>query len=366
MKIICNQKNLNTALQLVSRATSTKSTLPVLNNVLIEAKEGNVTLSTTNLEIGIKYVMKADVQEEGKVTVPVKIIGQYISLLQTDTVELSLVDEQTVHLRAKGSDTQIKGIKSDEFPILPEVKEEYSISLPSGELNNAIEQTVFASALDETRPVLAGIYFEMQNKTLKVVATDSYRLAEKKLTVSENGEEIKKLIVPSRTIMEVGRILSHTDKDVTMKVSKNQIVFEVDNVTLVSRLIEGQFPPYEQIIPGKHETRVKVVREELMQTVKRASLFSQENASNMKFEVVEGRLKIKAEADQVGNEIAEIPAEIEGPTKEIAFNAQFILDGLNAIKSDEILFDVISETSPGVLRSPDKDDYLYIVMPLKI
>lgn len=365
MKVTCEQQELNKALQAVSRATSGKSALPVLNNVLLVAEENKLYLSTTNLEIGIKYWMDAKIEEEGKVTVPVKLLGQYISLLQADNVKLSLIDEQTIHIEAKGSDTQIKGIKSEEFPLLPDVNEEMKFSVSTVKLNEAIEQTVFASALDETRPVLAGIYFAVKNKELKIVATDSYRLAEKKIELKDETGEIN-VIIPSKTVMELGRIISKYDESMTIKISKNQVLFELSNISLVSRLIEGNFPPYEQIIPSGFETKVKIMKEELVQTVKRVSLFSQENASNIKVSIGQGKLTIKAESDQVGNEIAEIPAEVNGNEMEIAFNANYVLSGLEALKSEEVLLEVNTETNPGLLRAPEKADYIYVVMPLKI
>jgi len=365
MKATCEQSEFNKALQAVSRATSGKSTLPVLNNVLLVAENNKLFLSTTNLEIGIKYWMDAKIEEEGKVTVPVKLLSQYISLLQADTVKLSLLDEQTLHLEAKGSNTQIKGIKSEEFPLIPDVEENNKLVLSTKKLSEAIDQTVFASALDETRPVLAGIFFVVKEKELKVVATDSYRLAEKKLELKDKQGDMS-VIVPSKTIMELGRIISKYDEEVTMRISKNQILFELSNISLVSRLIEGNFPPYEQIIPNELKTKVKIMKEELIQTVKRVSLFSQENASNIKVSIGQGKLTIVAEADQVGNETAEIPAEVNGDEIEIAFNANYVLSGLEAIKSEEILLEVNTETNPGILRAPDKADYLYVVMPLKI
>jgi len=365
MKFTCLQKDFKNALNLVNRAISGRSTLPVLNNVLIEVSKEKVKLSTTNLEVAITHWLEADVKSEGKLTVPVKLLSQYIALLNDEKVEVELLEGDTISLKSDSSNTKIKGISAEEFPLIPKLEGGQELSIDSATLQEAIRQTSFAAALDDTRPVLAGVYLWAQSNALILVATDSYRLAEKRLEV-KSKEELK-VIIPIKTIAELGRILGQYHEDLKIKVTSNQIMFEFANLQLISRLIDGQYPPYEQIIPSTSQSKLTVKTETLTQVLKRVNLFAEENGHSVKFKLKTGAgLEVVADTDQVGNETAVIKdAYLEGQELEIAFNALYLLEALANIGTEEVRLEFNTETSPGLVRPVGKTDYLHIVMPLK-
>lgn len=365
MKFTCSQKDFKNALNLVNRAISGRSTLPVLNNVLIEVSNEKVKLSTTNLEVAITHWLEAEVKSEGQLTVPVKLLSQYIALLTDEKVEVELLEGETLSFKSDNSHTKIKGISAEEFPLIPKLEKGKELKLSSASLQEAIRQTSFAAALDDTRPVLAGVYLSVAKNSLTLVATDSYRLAEKRLEVS-SVDEIK-VIIPSKTIAELGRIINQYHEDLLLKVDSNQIMFEFSNLQLISRLIDGQYPPYEQIIPQNSQSKLTVKTETLTQVLKRVNLFAEENGHSVKFKLKTGAgLEVVADTDQVGNETAFIKeAFLEGQELEIAFNAQYLLEALSNIGTDEVRLEFNTETSPGLIRPVGKTDYLHIVMPLK-
>ena len=367
MKFTVRPAQLASALNLVSRAINTKSTLPVLNNVLLHVRDGMLSLSTTNLEIAITHWIPVENAVEGSVTVPVKLLAEYTSLLRSDTMNAELRDGYTLHLEGEGFRTDMKGIAADEFPLIPEVEKESEFRLPVATFAEAVAQTAFASAITDTRPVLAGVYFNIQGDTVKLVATDSYRLAEKTIELLEPAGDAK-MIVPARTIMELGRILPKYEETVRVVSSRNQVLFELADVRLISRLIEGQFPPYEQIIPKEWKCRAGVETEELLTVTRRAALFVRESAHSVKFvfDPDNGKILLSATQDQVGGEAGEVRADLEGERMEIAFNGQYLVDALTNMGAPEVRIDILGESSPGVVRPVESDDYLHIIMPLKV
>ncbi len=370
MKLVCSQSDLDVALNIVGKAISQNTTLPVLNNVLLKAEGGKLNFAGTNLEIAIQCFVPAEVKAEGAITVPAKLLVSYISLLKDDKVELSVDENNTLLIKAQSSQTKIKGISSEEFPIIPTVSKDQFFTVSRKEFDLAISQTVFAAATNTARPVLSGILFDLKKDDLKLVATDSYRLAEKKLLLKEKVEFDLQAIVPARTVSELGKIVSKSNaEDIEITVSKNQILFVIGDTRMVSRLIEGKFPDYEKIIPRTSKTSIAVKTDELSLVVRRVALFARENNNNIKCSITnDGKLTLSTDETKVGEEKAEISGTVQGENNKIALNAQYLLEVLNFISADEITIELDDKLSPAVIRITKESEktYMYIIMPLKI
>ncbi|MGL5830844.1 MAG: DNA polymerase III subunit beta [Candidatus Altimarinota bacterium] len=370
MKIVCAQAELAEALNVVGKAISQNTTLPVLNNVLLVAEGNRLRFAGTNLEIAIETFINAEVKAEGSITVPAKLLIGYISLLKDEKVELTAEEGATLSIKCASSQTKIKGIAAEEFPMIPKVNKESVFKVSKKDLDTAITQTVFAASSNTARPVLSGILFDLKKDSLKMVATDSYRLAEKKLVLAEKVELDLQAIVPARTVAELGKILSKSSAElVEINVSKNQILFVVDDTRMISRLIEGKFPPYEKIIPQSSRTKVDLKTEEVSLVVRRVGLFAKENNNNIKISVTnDGKVQVATDETKVGEEKAELSGKVEGENNKIALNSQYLLDALNYIQAEEITLELDDKLSPAVIKITKEEEktYMYIIMPLKI
>lgn len=368
MKFLCTQFDLNEALNIVCKAVIPNSTLPVLNNILIKAEGDNVYFSSTNLEIAIKCFIKADVRSEGSITIPAKLISGYISFLKDKNVEVALIDGNTILISSKSSQTKIKGINSNEFPSIPNVPKENYFKVPVLDINSAILQTVFSVSMNTSRPVLSGILFDIDKDTLKIVATDSYRLAEKTILLKEKTSICVQSIIPSRTITELGRIVSRIkSSDVEINITKNQALFRIGNVELISRLIEGKFPDYKKIIPKSCKTSVDVKTEDFATVVKRVSLFVKEDSNNINIAVTnDGKILVSTGETRVGEEHAEIDAVVHGDNNKITLKVHYIIDILTFIQSEKVVFSIDDQLSPAVFRPLGAKDYVYIIMPIRV
>ncbi len=372
MKIVCAQADLERALSIVSKAITPNSTLPVLNNILLKAEENKLFFAATNLEIAIEYFIPAEVKGEGSITIPAKLIGSYVSLLRDEKVEISTVENDTILVASKSSQTKIKGINASEFPVIPQVEKENTIQIDAKSFDEGVAQTVFAAATNTSRPILAGVLFDVSKDTLKLVATDSYRLAEKVLELKEKSQLTIQCVIPAKTVTELGKILSRlNEKQIEINFSKNQVLFVMGDVKLMSRLIEGKFPPYEKIIPPETKTKIEIKVEELTNVVRRVSLFARENNNSIKLSATnDGKLSISTDETKVGEEKAELTVNVQGENNKISLNAQYLLDVLNYIQSERISFEIEDKLSPAVVRpvfEPSKTaNYVYIIMPLKI
>lgn len=367
MRLTCSQKDLASALGITNKAVGVNNTLPVLNNVLIKAEGKKLYFTATNLEIAISYWIEADIKNEGEITIPSKLLTNYVNYLKDDRVDFSVEEGDSILIKTSDSKTKVKGISANEFPSIPTVEKEGGFTLTAKELGEAINQVAFAAALNTTRPILTGVYFKVNKDELKMAATDSYRLAEKTLKVSESSGDIS-CIVPVKTILELGTILaSAKDEDkVDIIVSKNQIFISVDKVKITSRLIEGQFPNYEQVIPSTSKTKAYLSISELSLALKRINLFAKENNNKVLFKVGKEGVVITTDTTQLGVGEVEIKAKIEGDENAIALNSQFVLDLLGNIGFKEVVLELGENASPAILRPGNKDDYIHIIMPLKI
>jgi DNA polymerase-3 subunit beta len=369
MKVTCRPSVLGQALQVVSRAISSRTTLPILNNILIETTSEGLALTATNLEIGIRKVVPAEVAMEGSTTAPARLLTDFVGTLPDQDLELTLDGAtQSLGLKCARFDTHIKCIEAEEFPPGPRPDEGDRLEVPLDELIKAIEQTQMAASTDEARPVLTGVLVQIQAGNLTLAATDGHRLAVRKLPAQGAGDLEASLIVPARALAELARVLKGEPGRVELIISKarNQIFFKAGNSELTSRLIDGKYPNYAQVIPSKSSTTVRVSTHELTQTVRAVSLFARDSANVIRVKAQQGAVVLSATTNEVGDSRAEMPAEVEGSEIQIAFNARYVLDALGVIGEDEVelLFD--GPLSPGLLRPPGKEHYLYVIMPVRV
>lgn len=368
MKLFCAQKDLDYAISVVGKAISPNNTLPVLNNILIKAEGKKLYFSSTNLEIAINCLIDADVRSEGAITVPAKLLSSYVALLTDEKVELSVVDGLNLAIVSSSSSTKIKCISADEFPLIPKIDKGQEFMVKVNELYESINETVFAASINTSRPVLSGVLLVNAVDGIKMVATDSYRLAEKTLVLGKKIEGDLYCIVPSRTLMELAKIISKAQaKEVKVNISKNQALFSVDGIELISRLIEGKFPDYEKIVPKESKTKIEVSVEDFSLVLRRVSLFARENNNSIKLSVTnDGKMQLSSEETKVGEEKGEILVKMTGENNKISLNSQYLLDVLSCVTDDKIEVIINDKASPAVVKPIGKEDYTYIIMPLKV
>jgi DNA polymerase-3 subunit beta len=381
MKLSCTQENLNRGLLISSHIASKNVNLPILNNILFRAERGIITLLATNLEIGIKCAVRGKIEKDGVITLPAKLFADYVASLPNEKIDIDLQD-QNVEIRCKKFETRIRGAGTAEFPLIPEINKEGGYSLDVGKFREAINQVIFAASPNEIRPEISGVLlsFDGQKKKITVAATDSYRLAEKKFDlVNGENESSREVIVPARTMQEILRILSvfrdtedpEAPNVLKIYLAENQILFSLNSVDLISRVIDGQYPDYKQIIPTSWKTKTAFGRNELARVVKTASLFAKPGIFDVTFGFKPGKegtgeLILSSANSQFGENTVKLDAELEGGENEITLNYRYLLDGLNAIETDEVFWETSSPDSPCLLRpKAEAPDYLYIVMPIK-
>ncbi|AKM82258.1 TPA: DNA polymerase III subunit beta [Candidatus Berkelbacteria bacterium] len=366
MIVSCTQENLAKGLGLVGRSVGTRTTLPVLNNILIKTEKGRLKLSATDLEIGIHTWVGAKVDEEGALTIPAKLLLDYINTNNDKTIDFSAKD-LTLHLKSEHYKANIKGIDAAEFPLIPEVKKAESLEIPVASFLNAITKTLISTALDESRPVLAGVFFKAKGNTLKMVATDSYRLSEQTVILNKKIDNEVVFIVPQKTLAEVGRILSNAGEVVIVSAGENQVEFKLGETILVSRLIEGTFPDYEQIIPKTVKTTVVVKASLFSNAIKMASLFARESANNIKLKIeAPDKVSVLAVSPHLGDNTSEITGQVSGEGIEIAFNAKFLSDVLAVINSENVKLELSSNLAAGLIKAEKDNNFLYVIMPLRV
>lgn len=375
LKILGQQENLKQGMLLVGHVSGKNVNLPILNNVLIKAEQGNIKFIATNLEIGIIASVRGKIERTGAFTVNSKVISDCVNLLPGKTVCLEqkenelLVDCENYHAK-------IKGQSAEEFPLIPDVDRKKYYSAGAEEVKKAISQVIFAASSSETRIELSGALFIFSGTDLIITATDSYRLAEKKIKIQSNEEEYKKIIVPAKTLGELLRILSvnpdggmaeEKNAEIRFYVSENQILFACGAAELVSRLIEGQYPDYQQIIPSSGKTKSFVDRQELVRAIKMASLFSKSGVNDVNLDFPAGKNQIVASAisGQTGENITTLEARVSGQDNSIVVNYRYLLEGLNSIEKETVQIEITDSNTPCVIRPENDTNYLYIVMPIK-
>ena len=366
MKVSCTQENLSRGLGIVSHMVGTRTTLPVLNNILLKTEKGRLKLAATDLEIGISTWIGGKVLKEGAVTCPARLISEFTTTNTDKTINLELKDA-TLNLVSEHFKANIKGIEASEFPLIPEVKGGAVLEVGAQDLKDTIIKTVFACAIDETRPVLAGVYVMVAGGKIKMVATDSYRLAEKTLNLLSKGASSTNFIVPARTMAEIARLIDESIEKVIIKVGENQVEFKLGPTEIVSRLIEGSFPDYEQIIPTNIKTKLELPTSNFANAIKMASFFARESANNVKINIKKPKsIQVSAVSPQIGDNTSDLEGSFTGDELEIAFNAKFVLDCLQVINIDKVDLELAGPLAPGLIRPTKDKNYLYIIMPLRM
>ncbi|MGB9706481.1 MAG: DNA polymerase III subunit beta [Microgenomates group bacterium] len=373
MKLSVLQENLAKGLSTVSRSVASKAQLPVLGNILLATEKRRLKLSATNLETGINYWLGAKIEKEGAICVPAKILSEFVSFLPPEKIELEVKDN-SLNLSCSSHSASFVGLPASEFPPVPTLEDKQTFSFLGEGLLSSISQVVFAAAQDEGRPVLTGVLFQMIQDNLVLVATDGYRLSFKKMGKIKEVEEVKEfkkgLIIPARTLAEVGKILSEQKQEeqigLAITPSSNQIIFSTPFCEVVSRLIEGSFPEFEKIIPEKWTTKIVLGKEEFLRAVRMASIFARESANIIKFKIENLKLKISSNAPQVGENLVELEVKQEGDDNNIAFNSRYLLDFLNSVDTEQISFEMTTPLNPGVFRPVGDSSYLHIIMPVRV
>lgn len=384
MRLICTQENFKKAIFNSERLVSKQTTLPILNNLLFEAEKNKLKLSATNLEMGVLVQIGAKVEKEGKITVPARLLSNFINnLTGGENVEIES-NEQVLKIKNGTSKATIKGLSATDFPLLPQKKADFQLRLNSRTLKEIISRVAVAVAFNEARQELTGINVLLGSKELFFAATDSFRLAECRLGITEknaNKEAYQALIskkesviIPAATLLELARIIPEDEeKEIKIAIEESQIFFECAGTSLVSRLINGKYPDYKHIVPKDFQTRAVVEKGGMQSVVKVASIFSSGKTSEVGVEVDPGKKKITVfgQSAEVGENTSEIKADITGPKQKITFNARYVLDGLNSIASPQVAVLINNGSAPAALQEINEKtgevlkDYIYIVMPIK-
>lgn len=377
MKLSCLQENLKQGLFVASHIAGKNVNLPILNNLMVEVREGKIRLVATNLEIGISSAVRGKIEKEGAFTVDSKIFSDYIGLLPNKKVDLEQSGNGLM-VSCDNYKTKINGQSAEEFPLIPVLERKNSYLVGAEDFKGALTQVVFSAATSETRLELSGVLFIFNKNELILAATDSYRLAEKKIKIKNNrtaeDKAEKGIIVPVRTVQEIIRILSGAKEEearekneIEIYVSENQILFVYGSTEMVSRLIEGQYPDYQQIIPTVSKTKATINRQELIRAVKASSLFSKTgiNDINLDFPKNKKQAVVSSASGQTGENVVELEARVVGEDNGIVVNYRYLLDGLNNLEEEEAVIEVIDSNTPCLLRQAEGNDYLYIIMPIK-
>ncbi len=373
MKVSCLQENLAKGLSIVSRAVSTRSTLPVLANVYLSTDKGRLKLSATNLEIVITCWIGAKVEEEGGITVPARTFSDLIGALPQEQVNLALNEQtQTLHISCARTEANVKGIDAQEFPLVPEPDAENRIRVETDVFKQIITQVAFAAAVDDTRPMLTGVSTRFEESKLLMAATDGFRLSIRSAQIPGVVENATSVTIPARALAELARIIHDDTKAIyiTLPKNRNQIIFDMDNVVLVSQLIDGNFPDYTPIVPKGHNTRTVLGTADFFKACKTAEIFARESSHTARVriepgdEITPGYAIIAATSAETGDNVAQIDASVDGEPIEIAFNVKYMTDVLNVIDTPQVALETISAMEPGVLKPVGDTDFVHIIMPM--
>jgi DNA polymerase-3 subunit beta len=375
MKVSVLQENLAHGLNIVARAVSPRSTLPVLANVLVATDEGRLRLSATNLELGITCWIGAKIEEEGSTTVPARTFNDLVSTLPNDRVAMSLnVRTQTLNMRCGASNTDIKCIDAQEFPPLPVPDLSNSVQLNVSDLKEIIQQVVFAASTDEARPILTGVLVSVQGNKISMQAADGFRLSVRKAELSSPAARPLKAIIPARALTELARIATDGDQVLHMVVpsGRGQVIFLMKDVELISQLIEGAYPDLDNVIPRSFQTRTVLSTSTFLKACKQAEIFAREGSHiariniNPGGELQPGTVDIQGQSEETGFNQNVVDASIEGPSILIAFNVRFLREVLDVIKTPNVALETTTDASPGVIRPVGQDEFLHVIMPMHL
>jgi len=368
MKINCATEELAKGVQTIQSALSARTTLPILLNFLMETENSKVKLVSTDLQMGVKHYIKAEIENEGSLTVPAKKFADILHTLPSgNDIFLSMDDESRMTIKCGRSRFVISGTPKSEYPVLPDFNKKNAFDVPASELGAMIKKTIFAASSDETRYVLNGVHWVGLGGDLEMVATDGRRLALAKKNLLPKDKEFKATI-PTKILQELLRLLGNledSDERILVALTDNQVAFQTKNTTMLSRLVEGNFPNYEQVIPAKKDITIEASTKDLVTITKQAALCSQDRSGSVKFQLRKGALHVSA-ASQTLEFDDEIPVDYKGDDFLIAFNPQYVVDGLKAISEDKIVLSLTTPVNPALIEpAGDAPDYKYVVMPMR-
>ncbi len=373
MKLTCLQENLNRGLSIVGRAVATKTTLPITSNVLLATDEGRLKLVATNLEMAISCWIGAKIEDEGAITVPARLLTEFVSSLPADTISVHLSPQtRTLGLKCARFEARISGVDAKEFPPIPSVDEGIATSVETDVLRQAVNQVVFAAATEESRPVLTGVCTQFEDNTLTLAAADGFRLAVFKLPIKESFKEKTEVIIPARTLAELNRLMTDEEEavNITLNPGKSQVLFRLKNTELVSQLVQGTFPNYAQLIPQSYNTRMIVSVADFLRATRTASIFARDGSGIVRLvitpgsEASPGKVSISARSEEIGDDVGEIDATVEGSDAKIAFNGKYLSDVLGVLRESQVALETTSPSSPGMLKPVGADNYTHVVMPM--
>lgn len=376
MKVTVLQENLARGLSIVSRAVSPRSTLPVLSNILIASDEGRLRLSATNLELGITCWIAARIDEEGSTTVPARTFNDLVNTLPGDQVQLTLdVKTQNLHVKGGTSNNDIKCIDAQEFPPLPVPEMDGAVQLNVADFKEMIQQVAFAASTDEARPVLMGVLLHVEKDKLTMAAADGFRLSVRKAVLSNPVPQPLNLIIPARALNELARVAGDSEEPIYMVSPKNrgQVLFRVKDVEVVSQLIDGTFPDYQQIIPRNYKSRTLVSTASLLKACKQAEIFAREGSNVARFDIKQANgemqpseVEISATSEETGKNETIVEATVDGGSVLIAFNVKFLREALEVIRTPNVALETSAANAPGVVRPVGDDDFLHVIMPMHL
>lgn len=365
MRASCSTKDLYHGIQIASRAIAGRSAWPILNSILIQTEDDHLRLTAFDLELGIECTVPAQIEQNGSLAIPARLAGDVLSSFPQSSVSISASDLD-INLKCENSNYTLRGLPPDEFRPLPDIPNDRSFQITQGALRDMIRQTIFAASSDESRAILTGVLLVLGDTEVKLVATDTNRLAVRSAVVPQSSENTSSCIVPRRAMDELSRLIEDDDNLVTVSIADSQIKFVVNGVTLVSRLIEGQFPNYERVIPTEYTRKLTIPTDEFLTKVRRASIVARESANRVILRVQDDTLTLTAESGDVGKAYEELEIVREGEDIEIAFNAKFLIDFLSVVGTEGIFMELTEPLRQAVMKPVGRDDYIYVLMPMQI
>jgi DNA polymerase-3 subunit beta len=373
MKLSCLQENLNWGLGVVGRAVAARTTLPITNNVLLATESSRLKLAATNLEMAISCWIGAKVEEEGAITVPARLLSDFVGSLPAEKVNINLSQQtRTLGMKCARFEARISGVDAKDFPPIPRVEAGITTKVEVEALRQGISKVVFAAATEESRPVLTGVDAKFEGSKVTLAAADGFRLAVYTMPLAEAVSKATEVIIPARTLAELNRLIAEQEEAVAITVNpdKGQALFKLKNIELVSQLIQGTFPNYAQLIPQSHITKATIGVADFLRATKTASIFARDGSGIIRLvvtpggEMAPGKVAVSARSEEVGDDVGEIDAVVEGEESKIAFNGKYLTDVLGVLHETQVALETSSPSSPGVIRPVGSDNYLHVVMPM--
>jgi len=371
MKVSCSQEDLSKGLAVVGRAVATRAVLPITNNVLIATEGSRLKLAATNLEIAISCWIPATIEKEGTVTIPARLLTDFVNSLPSGRIDMALSPRsKSVELRCARHEAHISGLDPADFPAIPKITDGTNVKVKPNDLRLAINQVVFAAAAEESRPVLTGVHAEFEGEQLTLAAADGFRLAVRKVPLAKVVDTKTAIIIPARSLNELTRLISEQEEPVelTVNAQKSQVMFHLRNVEMVSQLIQGTFPNYSQLIPKSYSTKAVVKLSEFLRATKSASIFARDGSGIVRLQIMprdgKGKIAISARAEEIGDNLGEVDATVEGEEAKIAFNSKYLMDVLGVLSKDDVALETTTSSSPGVIRPVGDESYIHVVMPM--